>query len=146
MTSKEEWEEIGSLSKRIRTDIQRLRIKSQNMVSKKSSKQIDIALNAINEFKDQAEIDMFLGGLRDITVFFGESDNLYPVEYTPVELFLEDFEWSGRIGASELYEAYLSWNEKKRFETLSSTAFGKEVSKRHKKIKNNVIFYLSEER
>lgn len=140
MSSRDEWIEIGEIAKEIKAKTQSLRIDSQGIVSKKTLDHLTDALIAINDFRNDAEHEMFVDGLSDVNVFFGTQE----VERT-MDLFLKDFEWTGRMSASDLYEYYSIWSKRKGFKLLSLTAFGTEMSKKRKKIKSNGNYYLAQE-
>lgn len=75
MIDENKWKEIGDLSKNIKRDLIRLAELSRDVkMRKKETDSIFRSINHLNKYRSNAENFMFMHGVKDLKIFFGDSE------------------------------------------------------------------------
>lgn len=135
---REIWIRIGELSKNINEELRELKGNSNGLIPRKTMDHLNKALDEINMFRNKAENEMFLSGIEELNIFYGKEEP----EKT-INKFLRESDYKNeRISSSELYNDYLNWSDDNNLKPITITSFGKEMSKRFKKVKVDRIYYI----
>lgn len=138
-----EWIDLGNYSKEAKDILQNMKVISRKLnLSKDKVKKLNRSIDMLDQFRCDAENEMYKGNKGNTNVFYGDSKNAggkHSLDRFSDECISVDV--NGMLKAREFYSLYVKWCDINNLKEVTETMFGREMTKRYVKKRSGGILY-----